>query len=57
VVVGDETGTVHFLSRSDGSTLTRLTTDGSAISVAPVLAGGSLIVATRTGSVFGFVPQ
>ena len=57
VVVGDETGTVHFLSRSDGSTLTRLTTDGSAISVAPVLAGSSLIVATRTGSVFGFVPQ
>jgi hypothetical protein len=37
--------------------LTRLTTDGSAIVAAPVLAGNTVVVVTRTGGVFGFVPQ
>jgi outer membrane protein assembly factor BamB len=57
VVVGDESGLVHLLAKSDGSSLTRLTTDGSAISVAPVDAGGTLLVVTRKGGVFGFQPQ
>jgi outer membrane assembly lipoprotein YfgL len=56
VVVGDGNGLVHFLARADGSALTRLTTDGSAISVAPVDAGGTLVVVTRKGAVFGFQP-
>lgn len=57
VVVGDESGMVHFLARADGSSLTRLTTDGSAISVTPVEAGGTLVVITRKGGVFGFQPE
>ncbi|MDD2923698.1 outer membrane protein assembly factor BamB [Rhodoferax sp.] len=57
VVVGDETGLIHFLSRADGSPLTRLSTDGSAISVTPVLAGGTLVAITRNGGVFGFQPE
>jgi outer membrane protein assembly factor BamB len=57
VAVGDSTGLVHMLSREDGSLLTRLTTDGSPIAAAPVVAGDTLIVVTRNGGVFGFVPQ
>ncbi|HSW17374.1 MAG TPA: outer membrane protein assembly factor BamB [Ramlibacter sp.] len=57
VAVGDEAGFVHLLSREDGSLLNRLTTDGSGIAAAPVLAGNTLVVVTRNGGVFGFVPQ
>lgn len=57
VAVGDLQGHVHLLSRDDGSVLGRLSTDGSAIAARPVLAGQTLIVATRSGGVFGFVPQ
>jgi hypothetical protein len=57
VIVGDETGWLHFLSREDGSPLTRIPTDASAIVGAPVLAGQTLIVMTRRGGVFGFRPE
>ncbi len=57
LAVGDETGFVHWLSREDGSALTRLATDGSALVVAPVLADGTLIAVTRNGGVFGFRPD
>ena len=57
VVVGDSTGLVHLLSREDGSPLTRLSTDGSGIAAAPVLAANTLVVVTRNGGVYGFVPE
>jgi outer membrane protein assembly factor BamB len=57
VVVGDEFGFLHLLSREDGSLLNRLSTDGSGIAAPPVAAGTTLIVVTRQGDVFGFVPQ
>ncbi|MDD2919585.1 outer membrane protein assembly factor BamB [Rhodoferax sp.] len=57
VVVGDATGLVHFVSRADGTPLTRLSTDGSAITVAPVAAAGTLVVVTRNGGVYGFQPE
>ena len=57
VVVGDTAGFVHFLSREDGALLNRLPTDGSAIVGAPVMAGQTLIVATRRGGIFGFRPE
>jgi outer membrane assembly lipoprotein YfgL len=57
VVVGDSFGFVHLLSREDGTLLTRLATDGSAIAAAPVTAGNSLVVVTRNGGVFAFVPE
>ena len=57
VAVGDVQGFVHLLSREDGTVLARLSTDGSAIVAAPVLAGQTLVVATRSGGVFGFLPQ
>ena len=57
VVVGDYEGFVHFLSREDGTVLARMKTDGSAISAAPVIAGQTLVVQTRDGDVYGFVPN
>jgi outer membrane assembly lipoprotein YfgL len=57
VVMGDATGLVHFLSRADGTSLTRLSTDGSAIEVTPVVAAGTLVVVTRNGGVYGFQPE
>lgn len=57
VVVGDATGFLHLLSREDGSLLNRLSTDGSAIAAAPVLAGNTLIAVTQKGGVYGFKPE
>lgn len=57
VVVGDGTGLVHFLSREDGSALTRMSTDGSAVAADPVLAGNTVVVVTHNGGVFGFQPE
>jgi outer membrane protein assembly factor BamB len=57
VALGETTGTVHLLSREDGSELTRLTTDGSAIVGGPALAGQVLLVQTRSGAVFAWRPQ
>ncbi|QTN28643.1 outer membrane protein assembly factor BamB [Rhodoferax sp. AJA081-3] len=57
LVIGDEVGTVHFLSRQDGSPLNRLSTDGSAIRSAPVLVGQTLVVVTQRGGIFGFKPE
>lgn len=57
VVLGDDNGLLHFLSRQDGQPLLRLSTDGSAIVGKPVAAGQTLVVVTRTGGVFGFRPE
>jgi outer membrane protein assembly factor BamB len=56
VVIGDSTGLVHLLSREDGSPLNRFNTDSSGVSAAPVIAGETLVVVTRNGGVYGFVP-
>jgi hypothetical protein len=56
-VVGDEAGLVHWLSRADGSALTRMATDGSALVTAPVLADGTLVLVTRNGGIYGFKPE
>lgn len=57
IAVGDSTGLVHFLSKTDGSSLNRMTTDGSAIASAPVVVGNTLVVVTRNGGVFGFIAE
>ena len=57
VVLGDDFGFVHMLNREDGTLLNRLATDGSAIAAAPAAAGNTLVVVTRNGSIYGFVPQ
>ncbi|MEK9804296.1 MAG: PQQ-binding-like beta-propeller repeat protein, partial [Curvibacter sp.] len=57
LVVGDEAGRLHFLSRTDGTLQTRLETDGSPITATPVLAGNTLVVVTRNGRVLGLRPE
>ncbi len=57
IVVGDNSGLVHVISREDGSVLNRLATDGSPIEVTPVLVGNTLVVVTRKGGIFGFRPE
>jgi outer membrane assembly lipoprotein YfgL len=57
VIVGDNTGLVHMLSRENGALLNRLNTDGSPVVAAPVVAGNTLVVVTRNGGIYGFVPE
>jgi hypothetical protein len=45
------------LSRAKGEAQLRSTTDGSAIAVPPVVAGGVLVVVTRSGGMFAFRPS
>lgn len=57
VVVGDDSGTLHLLSREDGSPLNRFQLNGSGITVAPVVAGNTLVTVTNNGNVYGFRPD
>ena len=57
VVLGDGAGLVHMLSRQDGTPLNRFTTDATGISATPVVAGNTLVVVTRGGGIYGFVPE
>ena len=57
IVIGDDSGLVHFVSPEDGSLLNRVNTDGSALASAPVLAGATLVVVTRRGGVYAFRPD
>lgn len=57
VVVGDDAGLVHLLSRADGAPLNRLSTDGSGIAAAPEVAADTLVVITRNGAIYGFRPD
>jgi outer membrane assembly lipoprotein YfgL len=55
-VLGDELGVLHWLGRDDGAALARMTTDGSAINTAPVLAGKTLIARTQN-ALYAFVAE
>lgn len=57
VVIGDSLGTVHVLSREDGSEMNRLSTDGSPVLMAPIMANNVLVVQTRKGGVYAWRPQ
>lgn len=57
VVFGDFEGYVHFLSREDGQFIARVRADSSAITAAPVVVGETLVVQTRGGEVYGYIPQ
>lgn len=57
VAVPDGFGLVHLLSRETGLPMARLTTDGTPIASAPVLAGDTLLVLTQGGKLFAWRPQ
>ncbi|MEO8279990.1 MAG: outer membrane protein assembly factor BamB [Ideonella sp.] len=54
VIFGDVEGTLHFLSRTDGATQLRLSTDGSGIVGVPAVLGKTVLVVTRSGGLFAF---
>ena len=54
VIVGDSNGFVHVVSAEDGSDMARMTTDGSGIIGAPVVAGQHVVVQTRQGAVYAW---
>ncbi|MDR2852073.1 MAG: outer membrane protein assembly factor BamB [Burkholderiaceae bacterium] len=57
VIVGEGTGDLYFLSRTDGTSLARLSPDGSPIVSAPVMAANTVVVLTNKGGVFGYRPE
>jgi outer membrane assembly lipoprotein YfgL len=57
IVIGDEVGTLHFLSRQDGAPLNRLSTDGSPIVSNLVLVGKTVVAVTQRGGIYGFKPE
>jgi outer membrane protein assembly factor BamB len=57
LAVGDDAGQLHFLAATDGTTLNRVSTDGSPIIGAPVVVGKTLVVATQKGGVFAYRPE
>ena len=57
VVIGDDAGLVHLLSRTDGTPLNRIATDGSGIAAAPIAAADTLVLVTHNGSIYGFRPD
>lgn len=57
IAIGDGQGYVHLLAREDGKLLNRLTTDGSAIVSAPLLAGNNLLALTRKGALYAWRPE
>ncbi len=54
LVLGDESGLLHFLSRENGQVLQRLNTDGSAVALRPALAGQTLVIVNRSGQISGY---
>lgn len=54
LVLGDEQGALHLLSRDQGKTLQRLSTDGTPVAMQPVLAGQTLVTVNRSGLVTGW---
>lgn len=57
VVVGDDEGYLHFLSRDKGDFIARVKTDSSGIRAQPVLVGDTLVVQTRDGELFAYRPK
>ncbi len=54
LAIGEDSGTLHFVSSEDGTLLGRITPDGSGIAAPPVLAGGTVVVVTHNGGIFGY---
>ncbi len=57
LIIGDDSGNLHVLSKTDGAPLNRIMTDDSGLFVAPVLAGKTLLVVSRRGTVYAYRPE
>ena len=54
VAMADYEGYVHFLSREDGSMLSRVATDGTPVMGTPIVAGSHAVFQTRGGTLVAF---
>ncbi len=52
VMVGDMEGLLHFVDRTSGKTVARVQTDGSPITLTPVLLDKTALVVTKKGGVY-----
>lgn len=57
LVMGDKQGYLHFLEQSSGKPVARIRVDSGAISAAPIVASGLLIVQSRSGSLAAYKPN
>jgi outer membrane protein assembly factor BamB len=57
LVMGDKQGYLHFLDQASGNSIARTRVDSSAISAAPTVANGMIIVQTRSGSLAAYRPN
>ena len=57
IVIGDAQGWLHVLSSKDGSLRNRVAVDTSAIHIAPVLVGNTVVVVSNKGVVAGLQVQ
>ena len=57
IVVGDDEGYLHWLSRVDGQIMARMPTDGSPIVGKPLLVNGTAVAITQRGTLFAWRPQ
>lgn len=57
VAVGDYQGYIHFLSREDGSLVSRASTDGSPIQVTPIAAGQNVVFQTQAGTLVALAAE
>jgi outer membrane protein assembly factor BamB len=54
LVFGDEEGLLHFLSSDNGKVLQRLSTNGTAVVMQPVLADKTLLIVNQSGLLTGY---
>jgi outer membrane protein assembly factor BamB len=54
VAFGDAQGLLHLLSRDNGETLVRVSTDGTPLVLRPVVAGPTLVTVNGSGLVTGW---
>lgn len=57
VAVGDYQGFIHFFSKENGSLAARISTDGSPILAAPVIAGANFIFQTQSGTLVAIAAE
>lgn len=57
LVFGDKEGWLHFIDRTDGQPLLRLSTGSKPVVGAPVRVGNTLLAVTANGGVFAFRPE
>lgn len=54
LVMGDEDGLLHFLSSDNGKVVQRLSTNGTAVVMQPVLADKTLLIVNQSGLLTGY---